>query len=117
MFENKNEKNVNEEIKDEYSIGHTDNFIKVIIDEKLEPNKFYKITKRIKELQNDRRFMFKLTDDIIALVYRIAVEDCSKEKKDPDKAYKKDELYTFYGKIERSKKGLQMLKLLQELIF
>jgi len=49
-----------------------------------------KITKRIKELQNDRRFMFKLTDDIIALVYRIAVEDCSKEKKDPDKAYKKD---------------------------
>lgn len=50
-----------------------------------------KITKRIKELQNDRRFMFKLTDDIIALVYRIAVEDSSKEKKDPDKAYKKND--------------------------
>lgn len=49
-----------------------------------------KITKRIKELQNDRRFMFKLTDDIIALVYRTAIEDYSKEKKDPDKSYKKD---------------------------
>ena len=49
-----------------------------------------KITKRIKELQNDRRFMFKLTDDVIALVYRTAIEDCSKEKKDPDRVYKKD---------------------------
>ena len=45
-----------------------------------------KITKRIKELQNDRRFMFKLTDDIIELTYRTSVEDCAKEKKDPDKA-------------------------------
>jgi hypothetical protein len=51
-----------------------------------------KITKRIKELQNDRRFMFKLTDDIIALVYRTAVEDCAKEKKDPDKAYKVEDV-------------------------
>ena len=51
-----------------------------------------KITKRIKELQNDRRFMFKLTDDIIALVYRIAVEDSSKEKKDPDKVYKVEDV-------------------------
>ena len=51
-----------------------------------------KITKRIKELQNDRRFMFKLTDDIIALTYRTAVEDCAKEKKDPDKAYKGDDV-------------------------
>lgn len=51
-----------------------------------------KITKRIKELQNDRRFMFKLTDDIVALTYRTAVEDCSKEKKDPDKVYKSDDV-------------------------
>ena len=51
-----------------------------------------KITKRIKELQNDRRFMFKLTDDIIALVYRTAVEDCSNEKKDPDNAYKGEDV-------------------------
>ena len=34
-----------------------------------------KITKRIKELQEDSRFTFKLTDDVIALVYRTAVED------------------------------------------
>ena len=32
-----------EEVKDTYSIGHTDNFIKVIIDNKLKPNTFYKI--------------------------------------------------------------------------
>ena len=51
-----------------------------------------KITKRIKELQNDRRFMFKLTDDIIALTYRTAVEDCAKEKKDPDKVYKEEDV-------------------------
>lgn len=51
-----------------------------------------KITKRIKELQNDRRFMFKLTDDIIALTYRTAVEDCAKEKKDPDKVYKSEDV-------------------------
>lgn len=51
-----------------------------------------KIAKRIKELQNDRRFMFKLTDDIIALTYRTAIEDCSKEKKDLDKVYKSDDV-------------------------
>lgn len=51
-----------------------------------------KITKRIKELQNDRRFMFKLTDDVIALVYRTAIEDYSNEKKDPDKVYKSDDV-------------------------
>ena len=32
-----------EENKDEYSIGHTDNYIKVLINNKLEHNKFYKI--------------------------------------------------------------------------
>ena len=47
-----------------------------------------KITKRIKELQADRKFTFNLTEDVIALVYRTAVEDLSKEKKDPDKVYK-----------------------------
>ena len=51
-----------------------------------------KITKRIKELQNDRRFMFKLTDDIIALTYRTAIEDCSIENKDQDKVYKTDDV-------------------------
>lgn len=49
-----------------------------------------KITKRIKELQSDTRFTFKLTEDIIASIYRIAVEDCVLEKKDSDKEYKKD---------------------------
>ena len=48
-----------------------------------------KITKRIKELQKDTKFTFKLTEDIIASVYRIAVEDCALEKKDSDRAYKK----------------------------
>lgn len=46
------------------------------------------ILKRIKELQSDTKFTFKLTEDIIALVYKIAVEDLSKEKKDPNKVYK-----------------------------
>lgn len=41
-----------------------------------------KIEKRIKELQNDMKFTFKLTEDIIASVYRIAVKDCALEKKD-----------------------------------
>lgn len=50
-----------------------------------------KITKRIKELQSDSKFTFSLTEQVIDLVYRIAVEDCAKEKKDPDKAYKEDD--------------------------
>ena len=32
-----------EEVKDDYSYGHTDNYIKVIINEVLEHNKFYKV--------------------------------------------------------------------------
>ena len=32
-----------EEVKDDYSIGHTDNFIKVIIEDKLKTNNFYKV--------------------------------------------------------------------------
>ena len=51
-----------------------------------------KITKRIKELQSDTRFTFKLTEDIIASIYRIAVEDCALEKKDPDRVYKKEDV-------------------------
>lgn len=47
-----------------------------------------KITKRIKELQNDTKFTFKLTEDVIDLVYRTAIEDLAKDKKDPDKVYK-----------------------------
>ena len=43
-----------------------------------------KITKRIKELQSDTKFTFKLTEDIIDSIYRIAVEDCTLEKKDLD---------------------------------
>ena len=50
-----------------------------------------KITKRIKELQSDTKFTFKLTEDIIASVYRIAIEDCALEKKDPDRTYKKED--------------------------
>ena len=34
-----------------------------------------KITKRIKELQSDSKFTFKLTEDVIDLVYRTAIED------------------------------------------
>jgi len=33
------------------------------------------IDKRIKELQQDTRFTFKLTDDVIDMVYRIACDD------------------------------------------
>lgn len=51
-----------------------------------------KIVKRIKELQSDSKFTFKLTEQVIDLVYRIAVEDCSNEKKDPDKIYKSDDV-------------------------
>ena len=50
------------------------------------------IAKRIKELQSDNKFTFKLTKQVIDLVYRIAVEDCSKEKKDPNKVYKSDDV-------------------------
>ena len=50
-----------------------------------------KIAKRIKELQSDTKFTFKLTEDIIASVYRIAVEDCALENKDTDRAYKKED--------------------------
>ena len=64
-----------------------------------------KITKRIKELQNDRRFMFKLTDDVIALTYRTAIEDCSKEKKDPDKVYKSDDIVVNSSKDLNKKFG------------
>ena len=37
-----------------------------------------KISKRIKELQNDTKFTFKLTEDIIDSVYRIALDDVAK---------------------------------------
>ncbi len=52
-----------------------------------------KITKRIKELQSDSKFTFKLTEQVIDLVYRIAVEDYSNELKDRlDKVYKSDDV-------------------------
>lgn len=51
-----------------------------------------KIAKRIKELQSDSKFTFKLTEQVIDLVYRIAIEDCSKENKDPDKVYKSEDV-------------------------
>ena len=38
-----------------------------------------KIKERIKQLQNDSKFTFKLTKDIIDSVYRIALEDAKKE--------------------------------------
>ena len=65
-----------------------------------------KITKRIKELQSDTRFTFKLTEDIIASIYRIAVEDCALEKKDPDKVYKKEDVKKEVDKIVSSGKEM-----------
>lgn len=65
-----------------------------------------KITKRIKELQSDTRFTFKLTEDIIASIYRIAVEDCALEKKDPDKIYKKEDVKREVDKIVSSGKEM-----------
>lgn len=50
-----------------------------------------KITKRIKELQKDSKFNFKLTEDIIASVYKIAVEDLTNENKEQVKTNKKEE--------------------------
>ena len=55
-----------------------------------------RISKRIKELQSDTKFTFKLTEDIIASVYRIALNDVAKRliqinSKDPDAAYKKED--------------------------
>ena len=64
-----------------------------------------KITKRIKELQSDRRFLFKLTEDVIALTYRTAIEDCAKEKKDPDKVYKSDDVVVKSSKDLNKKFG------------
>lgn len=52
-----------------------------------------KIAKRIKELQSDSKFTFKLTEQVIDLVYRIAVEDYSNELKEKlDKAYKSEDV-------------------------
>lgn len=52
-----------------------------------------KIAKRIKELQSDSKFTFKLTEQVIDLVYRIAVEDCSNELKEKlDKVYKSEDV-------------------------
>ena len=74
-----------------------------------------KITKRIKELQSDTRFTFKLTEDIIDSIYRIAVEDWSNEfkekldkvyKKDPDKEYKKEDIKIEVDKIVSSGKEM-----------
>ncbi len=39
------------------------------------------IDKRIKELQQDTRFTFKLTDDVIDMVYRIACDDLNGNSK------------------------------------
>ena len=51
------------------------------------------IAKRIKELQSDSKFTFKLTEQVIDLVYRIAVEDCSNELKERlDKVYKDEDI-------------------------
>ena len=51
------------------------------------------ITKRIKELQKDNRFTFKLTEDIIDSIYRIALDDVAKRLiqingKDPNESHK-----------------------------
>lgn len=64
-----------------------------------------KITKRIKELQSDTKYTFKLTEEIINLVYRTAVEDLSKEKKDPDKVYKNEDIIITSSKELNKKFG------------
>ena len=64
-----------------------------------------KVEKRIKELQKDSKFTFKLTNDIIALVYRIAVEDCSKEQKDSDKICKENPVIVSSSKELNKKFG------------
>ena len=63
-----------------------------------------KITKRIKELQSDTKFTFKLTEDIIDLVYRTAVEDLSKDNKDYNKSYKKNDAVVVKSSKEMNKK-------------
>lgn len=37
------------------------------------------VDKRIKELQKDSKFFFKQTEEIIDIVYRLAVQDCNSE--------------------------------------
>lgn len=49
-----------------------------------------KIIKRIKELQNDRRFYFNLTDNVIDLVYREAIKDAENEYKNCECEHKKE---------------------------
>ncbi len=61
------------------------------------------INKRIKELQKDYHLTFKLTDDLISDVYKIAYEDClknnkqnkkeSKQPQTPQKISERDILY------------------------
>jgi len=53
-----------------------------------------KITKRIKELQSDTKYTFKLTNEIINLVYRTAVEDLSKDIKESNKVKDEDVIIT-----------------------
>ena len=53
-----------------------------------------KIIKRIKELQSDTKFTFKLTEDIIELVYRTALDDISKEDKKQNKSNDDDVVIT-----------------------
>lgn len=53
-----------------------------------------KIAKRIKELQSDTKYTFKLTNEIINLVYRTAVEDLSKDIKESNKVKDGDVIIT-----------------------
>ena len=46
------------------------------------------INKRIKELQKDYHLTFKLSDDLISDVYKIAYEDCLKNNKQNKKESK-----------------------------
>jgi len=54
-----------------------------------------KIIKRIKELQNDRRFYFNLTNNVIDIVYREAIKDAENE-------YKKENEYNKENKKNKS---------------
>lgn len=60
------------------------------------------IAKRIKELQSDSKYTFKLTEDVISIVYRTAIEDMSNENKDVIVASSK-ELNKKFGSKQNNK--------------
>jgi len=64
-----------------------------------------KIAKRIKELQSDTNYTFKLTEEIINSVYRTAVEDLSKEQKVSNKISNEEDVIITSSKDLNKKFG------------